>query len=60
MSDSSLKYVNCPPAFTDLFRQAEKSLAGFFAGMERNPEKGQIAIHGERYILARAAPLVSN
>ena len=55
MCSDKPKYVSCPEPFEPLFLQAEQALSGFFGGLERNPETGQITISGERYILARAA-----
>lgn len=55
MCDNKPKFVSCPEPFIPLFLEAEKNLSGFFGGLDRNPESGQIKISGERYILARAA-----
>ncbi len=54
MGDAKPKYVKCPEPFVPLFVQAEKDLARFFTGLRQVPEKGEITISGERYILARA------
>ena len=48
------KYVKCPEPFEPLFVQAEENMAQFFTGLDRAPEKGEINISGERYVLARA------
>lgn len=49
--------VSCPPAFEPLFAEAEKSMAGFFADMQRVPERGDIQISGVRYLLMRTDSL---
>ena len=54
MGDSKPKYVRCPEPFEPLFVEAEKNLAQFFTGLKQAPEKGEITISEERYILARA------
>ena len=55
MESQKPKIVRCPAPFEPLFARAEGLLGGFFSGLERTPENGQINISGERYILARAA-----
>ena len=55
MNKSTLRNVRCPESFAALFREAEENMAVFFGEMEHLPEQGEITIHGERYILARAA-----
>jgi son of sevenless-like protein len=47
--------VRCPEPFQPLFIQAENNLEGFFSELQREPDKGQLSIGGERYILTRAA-----
>jgi predicted hydrocarbon binding protein len=54
MSDDAPRYVRCPAAFVPLFVQAERQLDRFFSSLEQRPEAGELAISGERYILARA------
>lgn len=54
MEDSKPRYVRCPEALNPLFAQAEKQIAGFFERLSQVPEKGQVTISQERYILARA------
>ncbi len=54
MSDETPRYVRCPPPFVPLFVEAERQLDTFFSGLDQRPEKGEIEISGERYILARA------
>lgn len=55
MNSSRPKYVKCPEPLEPLFVRAEKDMTNFFSGLNRVPEKGEINITGERYILARAA-----
>jgi predicted hydrocarbon binding protein len=55
MCDQKPRFVSCPPHFEPLFVGAEEALSGFFSGLDQRPEKGEIAVSGERYILARAA-----
>jgi predicted hydrocarbon binding protein len=58
MSDQSTpKVVRCPEPFAPLFVEAEKIMEGFFADMERCPEKGHISISGVRYLLVRTESL---
>ena len=55
MSDSKRpKVVRCPEPFAPLFVEAERIMSGFFADLQRDPEKGQISVSGERYLLMRA------
>lgn len=54
MSTEKPKYVKCPEQFEDKFVTAEKSIANFFSGLKHSPEKGEISISGERYLLVRA------
>jgi son of sevenless-like protein len=54
MEATKPKYVKCPDPLEPLFVQAEENLAAFFAGLRQIPEKGEITISGERYVLARA------
>ncbi len=55
MCPESPRFVRCPEPFNPLFCASESALGGFFSGIESQPEKGQLTISGERYILARAA-----
>jgi son of sevenless-like protein len=48
------KCVKCPEPFEPLFARAEEHMAEFFSKLGRVPEKGEINISGERYVLARA------
>ena len=48
------KCVKCPEPFEPLFAQAEQHMAMFFSRFDRVPEKGEVSISGERYVLARA------
>lgn len=49
--------VRCPEPFEPLFAAAEESMGTFFTGLDRKPEKGEITISGERYLLMRAESL---
>lgn len=49
--------VQCPEPFEPLFVAAEDALAQFFGDLQRHPEKGEITISGERYLLVRAASM---
>jgi hypothetical protein len=55
MCSNKPHFVKCPPAFEPLFADSEARLGGFFEDIVHTPERGQITISGERYILARAA-----
>lgn len=48
------KFVKCPEPFEPLFVEAEENMEMFFKELDRTPEKGEIKISGERYVLARA------
>jgi son of sevenless-like protein len=47
------KVVRCPEPFAPLFASAEQIMDGFFTELQREPDKGQIHIHGVRYMLMR-------
>ncbi len=49
--------VSVPPDLREVFRAAEKSVALYFDERRRDPERGQIEIQGERYVLIRAPSL---
>jgi len=49
--------VRCPEPFEPLFAAAEEAMGTFFTGLDRKPEKGEITISGERYLLMRAESL---
>jgi son of sevenless-like protein len=58
MSDSEKpKVVRCPAPFEPLFVEAERIMGSFFADLDRQPEKGHIAVSGARYVLMRAESL---
>lgn len=58
MSDQNIpKVVRCPEPFAPLFVEAEQIMGGFFADLERHPEKGHISVSGDRYLLMRAESL---
>jgi predicted hydrocarbon binding protein len=48
------KCVKCPEPFEPLFVQAEENMAMLFSRLDRQPERGEISVSGERYVLARA------
>jgi predicted hydrocarbon binding protein len=48
------KCVKCPEPFEELFVKAEEHMSKFFTSLDRVPEKAEISISGERYVLARA------
>jgi predicted hydrocarbon binding protein len=48
------KCVKCPEPLEQLFVQAEENMAMFFSRLDRVPERGEISVSGERYVLARA------
>lgn len=49
--------VTVPEPFKEIFDQAEELVADYFTEFKRNPEKADIEINGERYILIRSASL---
>lgn len=49
--------VIAPEPFTSIFDEAEELVADYFTEFLRNPEKAEIEINGERYILIRSASL---
>ncbi len=58
MTDSQKpKLITCPEPFEPLFAAAEDAMASFFTGLDRNPEKGEIRIGDERYLLMRSDSL---
>jgi len=50
----SLKSVKTPKNIEPIFTKAEKYVKGFFGKEKKIPNKGEIVINGERYILVRA------
>jgi two-component system, cell cycle sensor histidine kinase and response regulator CckA len=49
--------VRVPPALREVFAQAEEVVGRFFSERVHDPANGKIEIHGERYLLVRAAAL---
>jgi PAS domain S-box-containing protein len=49
--------VECHERFRPFFNSAEKVVGSYFKQLELQPEKGTIAIGGQRYILVRASSL---
>jgi len=49
--------VRVPPAMRELFARAEAIVERFFAERVHTPASGKIEIHGERYLMVRAAAL---
>ena len=56
-SDNSLKTVDVPDNFIDVFLTAQNYVKNYFEKAEMNPEKGSIKFSDERYILVRAASM---
>ncbi len=55
--EQSRTLVKCPEPFAPLFSAAESIMDGFFTGLERRPEQGDIQISGVRYLLMRTESL---
>ncbi len=53
----ALDTVRVPPELTEVFEQAERTVARYFADRRDDPAHGTIEISGERYLLVRAASL---
>src|SRR5438552_12871027 len=53
----SLKTVRVPPGMEGPFVEAERHVSRYFEERKDDPAHGTIEIHGERYILVRAASL---
>ena len=49
--------VNVPEQFEPVFRMAQDYVKRYFSEKKENPSTGSIEIHGERYILVRAASM---
>ncbi|MCD4708206.1 MAG: XylR N-terminal domain-containing protein [Candidatus Sabulitectum sp.] len=47
------RYVDCPPEFASLFREAENIITPLFWDFKRAPEEGSITISSERYVIYR-------
>jgi len=52
-----LRTVRVPGDVTGLFEKAEEVVSRYFRERRDDPERGTIEIHGERYVLVRAASL---
>ena len=52
-----MKTVRVPPEMAPAFAAAEELVARYFEHRRDDPETGTIEIHGERYVLVRAAAL---
>ncbi|MBT3583415.1 MAG: hypothetical protein HN509_00800 [Halobacteriovoraceae bacterium] len=55
-----IKSVKVPAQFEEIFSNAETYVSKYFEDLKLTPEKGQIVIDGERYILVRSASLSVN
>ena len=53
----ALKTARVPETLAEVFEQAERTVARYFAARSDVPEHGTIEISGERYVLVRAASL---
>lgn len=51
------RLVITPPEFSDHFINAEKTVNTYFRNFLRNPDKAEIEINDERYVLMRSASL---
>ncbi|HSN28443.1 MAG TPA: XylR N-terminal domain-containing protein, partial [Kofleriaceae bacterium] len=52
-----LRTVRVPQEMSALFEAAEQVVSRYFAERANTPERGTIEVHGERYVLVRAAAL---
>jgi two-component system, cell cycle sensor histidine kinase and response regulator CckA len=52
-----LKTVRVPEKMSAVFQAAEEVVSRYFADRVSAPERGTIEVHGERYVLVRAAAL---
>ena len=52
-----MKTVRVPDGMSELFARAEEVVSRFFSERVDDPTRGTIQIHGERYVLLRAAAL---
>jgi len=52
-----LRTVKVPPGLEESFARAEELVARWFSDRREDPSHGTIEIHGERYVLLRAAGL---
>ncbi|MBV8755672.1 MAG: response regulator [Deltaproteobacteria bacterium] len=53
----ALRTVRVPQEMSALFEAAEQVVSRYFAERSNAPERGTIEVHGERYVLVRAAAL---
>jgi len=53
----ALRTVRVPEEMSALFEAAEQVVSRYFAERAQEPERGTIEVHGERYVLVRAAAL---
>ncbi|MBN1355317.1 response regulator [bacterium] len=51
------RYARVPPRMAKLFQTAEEYVSRYFSEKHESPGEGTIEIHGERYILIRAASM---
>ena len=54
---NELRTVSVPEQFAPIFLKAQEYVRRYFADRTEDPEKSSIVIHGERYILVRAASM---
>ena len=57
MAVKKLRYSSVPDSISRQFENAEKILEKFFSGLQRAPERGEIVVDGERYVLLRSSAL---
>jgi len=57
MAVKKLRYSRVPDSISRQFENAEKILEKFFSSLQRAPEKGEIVVDGERYVLLRGSAL---
>jgi two-component system cell cycle sensor histidine kinase/response regulator CckA len=53
----ALRTVRVPQEMSAVFEAAEQLVSRYFADRALTPERGSIEVHGERYVLVRAAAL---
>ncbi|HWA77394.1 MAG TPA: response regulator [Polyangiaceae bacterium] len=56
-SAPALTTVHVPEKFAPLFQQAQSYVSRYFADLLSTPERGTLEIHGQRYVLVRAASM---
>jgi len=52
-----LRTVKVPAEFAPVFEKAQEFVSAYFEDRRETPTEGTIEIHGERYILVRAASM---